>query len=79
MPMGPVGSYNGISIMAHVLSPNTTATRSSALGWCWGAWACPPGETIPFAFGVLVRQGRLNLRDAVAFGILGAVGADQIG
>lgn len=38
-----------------------------------------PGETVLIASGVLVQQGHLDLGDAVAFGILGAVVGDQIG
>src|SRR5215204_4749648 len=38
-----------------------------------------PGETILLAAGVLVQRGHLDLGDAVAFGILGAVVGDQIG
>jgi undecaprenyl-diphosphatase len=38
-----------------------------------------PGETILLASGVLVQQGHLDLGDAIAFGILGAVIGDQIG
>lgn len=38
-----------------------------------------PGETILIASGVLVQQGHLDLGDAVAFGILGAMVGDQIG
>src|ERR687885_210182 len=38
-----------------------------------------PGETILLAAGVMVQRGHLDLGDAVAFGILGAVVGDQIG
>lgn len=38
-----------------------------------------PGETILLASGFLAQQGRLDVGDAVAFGILGAVVGDQIG
>src|SRR5215211_3419586 len=38
-----------------------------------------PGETILLAAGVLVQRGHLDLGDAIAFGILGAVIGDQIG
>src|ERR687890_1367613 len=38
-----------------------------------------PGETILIAAGVIVQQGRLDLGDAIIFGILGAVVGDQIG
>src|SRR5215217_6016350 len=38
-----------------------------------------PGETILLAAGVLVQRGHLDLGDAIAFGILGAVVGDQIG
>jgi membrane protein DedA with SNARE-associated domain/membrane-associated phospholipid phosphatase len=38
-----------------------------------------PGETILLASGFLVQQGALDLGDAIAFGILGAVIGDQIG
>src|SRR5919206_1921247 len=38
-----------------------------------------PGETILLAAGVLVQRGHLDLGEAVAFGILGAVLGDQIG
>src|SRR5215218_10064228 len=38
-----------------------------------------PGETILLAAGVLVQRGHLDLGDAIAFGILGAVLGDQIG
>ncbi len=38
-----------------------------------------PGETILIAAGVMVQQGHLDLGDAMAFGILGAVIGDQIG
>ena len=38
-----------------------------------------PGETILIAAGVMVQQGRLDLGDAIIFGILGAVVGDQIG
>jgi membrane protein DedA with SNARE-associated domain/putative flippase GtrA len=38
-----------------------------------------PGETILIAAGVLAQRGHLDLGDAVAFGILGAVLGDQIG
>jgi undecaprenyl-diphosphatase len=38
-----------------------------------------PGETILLASGVLVQRGHLDLGDAIAFGILGAVIGDQIG
>lgn len=38
-----------------------------------------PGETILIAAGVMVQLGHLDLWDAVAFGILGAVAGDQIG
>jgi hypothetical protein len=42
-----------------------------------GSMGVSPGKTI--ASGVLVQQGRLDLRDAVAFGIFEAAVADQIG
>src|SRR4029453_12016255 len=38
-----------------------------------------PGETILIASGILAQQRRLNLGDAIFFGILGAVVGDQIG
>src|SRR5918911_4564360 len=38
-----------------------------------------PGETILLAAGVLVQRGHLDLGDAIAYGILGAVIGDQIG
>jgi len=38
-----------------------------------------PGETILIASGVMVQRGYLDLGDAIAFGILGAVVGDQIG
>jgi membrane protein DedA with SNARE-associated domain len=38
-----------------------------------------PGETILLAAGVMVQWGHLNLGDAIAVGILGAVVGDQIG
>lgn len=38
-----------------------------------------PGETILITSGLLVQQGSLDLRDVVAFGILGAVVGDQTG
>src|ERR671927_1566979 len=38
-----------------------------------------PGETILIAAGVMVQRGHLDLGDAIAFGILGAVIGDQIG
>ena len=38
-----------------------------------------PGETILISAGILVQRGGLDLRYAVAFGILGAVVGDQIG
>ena len=38
-----------------------------------------PGETVLIAAGVMVQQGNLDLGDAIAFGILGAVLGDQIG
>src|SRR5919199_3566204 len=38
-----------------------------------------PGETILLASGFLVHQGALDLGDAIAFGISGAVIGDQIG
>ena len=38
-----------------------------------------PGETILIAAGVMVQRGHLDLGDAVAFGVLGAVVGDQIG
>jgi membrane protein DedA with SNARE-associated domain/membrane-associated phospholipid phosphatase len=38
-----------------------------------------PGETILLAAGVMVQRGHLDLGDAIAFGILGAVVGDQIG
>jgi len=38
-----------------------------------------PGETILLAAGVLVQRGHLDLGEALAFGILGAVVGDQIG
>jgi len=38
-----------------------------------------PGETILIASGVLAQQGHLDVGDAVAFGIVGAVVGDQIG
>lgn len=38
-----------------------------------------PGETILLTAGVMVQRGHLDLGDAVAFGILGAVVGDQIG
>jgi len=38
-----------------------------------------PGETILIAAGVMVQQGRLDLGDAIIFGILGAILGDQIG
>jgi membrane protein DedA with SNARE-associated domain len=38
-----------------------------------------PGETILLAAGVLVQRGHLDLGDAIAFGILGAVLGDQLG
>jgi membrane protein DedA with SNARE-associated domain len=37
------------------------------------------GETIFIAAGILVQRGHFDLWDAIAFGILGAVIADQIG
>ena len=38
-----------------------------------------PGETILLASGVLAQRGHLDVGDAIAFGILGAVVGDQIG
>jgi membrane protein DedA with SNARE-associated domain/membrane-associated phospholipid phosphatase len=38
-----------------------------------------PGETILIASGVMVQRGYLDLGDAIAFGIAGAVVGDQIG
>jgi len=38
-----------------------------------------PGETILLAAGVLAQRGHLDVGDAIAFGILGAVVGDQIG
>jgi membrane protein DedA with SNARE-associated domain len=38
-----------------------------------------PGETVLIASGVLVHEGVLNPGDALLFGILGAVGGDQVG
>ena len=38
-----------------------------------------PGETILLASGLLAQQGHLDVGDAIAFGILGAVVGDQIG
>src|SRR3954452_18279955 len=38
-----------------------------------------PGETILIASGVLVQRGHLDLGYVIMFGILGAVGGDQIG
>jgi membrane protein DedA with SNARE-associated domain/membrane-associated phospholipid phosphatase len=38
-----------------------------------------PGETILLASGFLAQRGRLDLGDAIVFGILGAVVGDQIG
>jgi membrane protein DedA with SNARE-associated domain len=38
-----------------------------------------PSAAILLAAGVLVQQGHLNLRDAIAFGILGAIIGNQIG
>ena len=38
-----------------------------------------PGETILIAAGVMVQQGRLDLGDAIIFGILGVILGDQIG
>ena len=38
-----------------------------------------PSAAILLAAGVLVQQGHLNLRDAVVFGILGAIIGNQIG
>ena len=38
-----------------------------------------PGETILIAAGILAQRGRLDLGDAILFGILGAVVGDQIG
>lgn len=38
-----------------------------------------PGETILLASGFLAQQGRLDVGDAVAFGVLGAIVGDQIG
>lgn len=38
-----------------------------------------PGETILLASGLLAQRGHLDLGDAIAFGILGAVVGDQIG
>jgi membrane protein DedA with SNARE-associated domain/membrane-associated phospholipid phosphatase len=38
-----------------------------------------PGETILIAAGVLAQRGHLDLENAVAFGILGAILGDQIG
>src|SRR5215211_3382932 len=38
-----------------------------------------PGETTLLAAGVLVQRGHLDLGDAIAFGVLGAVVGDQIG
>ncbi|HET7479588.1 MAG TPA: VTT domain-containing protein [Rubrobacteraceae bacterium] len=38
-----------------------------------------PGETILISAGILVQQGRLDLGDAILFGIMGAVIGDQIG
>lgn len=38
-----------------------------------------PGETILIAAGVLAHQGTLDLTNAIAFGVIGAVVGDQIG
>src|SRR5918999_1093898 len=38
-----------------------------------------PGETILIASGLLAQRGHLDVGDAIAFGILGAVVGDQIG
>ncbi len=38
-----------------------------------------PGETILLASGFLAQQGHLDVGDAIAFGVLGAVVGDQIG
>src|SRR5215208_699270 len=38
-----------------------------------------PGATILLATGILVQQGHLDLREAIVFGILGAVIGNQIG
>jgi len=38
-----------------------------------------PGETILISAGILVQRGRLDLGDAIFFGILGAIVGDQIG
>ena len=38
-----------------------------------------PGETILIAAGILAQQGRIDVGDAILFGILGAVVGDQIG
>src|SRR3954466_12311460 len=38
-----------------------------------------PGETILIAAGILAQQGRMDVGDAILFGILGAVVGDQIG
>jgi membrane protein DedA with SNARE-associated domain/putative flippase GtrA len=38
-----------------------------------------PGETILIAAGIVAQRGHLDLGDAVAFGILGAVLGDQLG
>src|SRR5215210_7409474 len=38
-----------------------------------------PSAAILLAAGVLVQQGHLNLRDAIVFGILGAILGNQIG
>src|SRR5215218_280079 len=38
-----------------------------------------PGETILISAGILVQRGKLDLGDAIIFGILGAIVGDQIG
>ena len=38
-----------------------------------------PGETVLLAAGVMAQRGHIDLGDAIAFGVLGAVIGDQIG
>jgi len=38
-----------------------------------------PVQTILLASGFLIQRGHLDLRDAIGFGILGAIIGDQIG
>ena len=49
-------------------------------GVMFGTTGIPfPSAAILLAAGVLVQQGHLNLRDAIVFGILGAIIGNQIG